>query len=56
VLAIGPKFRGFKPGRERWFLRAMKVSSTTSFGREKRRLPHVRRFYGMLKIPMSVKK
>jgi hypothetical protein len=34
VLAIGPKVRGFKPGRERYILRAIKLLSTTFFGRE----------------------
>jgi hypothetical protein len=34
VLAIRPKVRGFKPGREQWLLRAIKIRSTTSFGRE----------------------
>jgi hypothetical protein len=31
VLAIGPKVRGFSPGRG-WFLRAIKIRSTSSFG------------------------
>jgi hypothetical protein len=31
VLATGPKDRGFKPGRERWVLKAV---SMTSFGEE----------------------
>jgi hypothetical protein len=30
VLAIGPKVRGFKPGRGRWSLRTIKIRSTTS--------------------------
>jgi hypothetical protein len=34
VLAIRPKVRGFKPGREQWLLRSIKNRSTTSFGRE----------------------
>jgi hypothetical protein len=32
VLAIGPKVRRFKPGQQRWILRAIKFRSTTSFG------------------------
>jgi hypothetical protein len=32
VLAIGPKVRGFKPGRGDGFLTAIKVRSTPSFG------------------------
>jgi hypothetical protein len=31
VLAIGPKVRGFKPGRGYGFLRAIKILSTPSF-------------------------
>jgi hypothetical protein len=34
VLAIGPKVHGFKPGRGRWILEAIKIRSTTSFGGE----------------------
>jgi hypothetical protein len=34
VLAIGPKVRGFKPGRVRWILRKIKIRSTTFFGLE----------------------
>jgi hypothetical protein len=34
VLAIGPKARGFKPGRQRWIFRAIKVRSTIPFGVE----------------------
>jgi hypothetical protein len=34
VLAIGPKIHGFKSGRGRWILRALKFSSMTSFGWE----------------------
>jgi hypothetical protein len=32
VLATGPKVRGFKPGRGRRTLRAIKISRTPSFG------------------------
>jgi hypothetical protein len=34
VLATGPKFRRFKPGRGDGFLKAIKICSTTSFGEE----------------------
>jgi hypothetical protein len=34
VLAIGPKVRGFKPGRGDGLLRATKIHSTSSLGRE----------------------
>jgi hypothetical protein len=34
VLAIGPKVRGFKPGRGRWTFKGDKICNTTSFGRE----------------------
>jgi hypothetical protein len=34
VLAIGHKVCGFKPGRERWILTAIKSRNTNSFGRE----------------------
>jgi hypothetical protein len=44
VLAIGPKARGFKPGRGVGFLRAIKVLCTISFGGE---LNQRQRFYGM---------
>jgi hypothetical protein len=32
VLAIRPKVRGLKPGRERWILKTIKIHSTISFG------------------------
>jgi hypothetical protein len=34
VLAIGSKVRGFKPIREQWILRAIKIRSTPSFEEE----------------------
>jgi hypothetical protein len=34
VLVIGPKVRGFNPAEDDGFLRAIKIRSTTSFGRE----------------------
>jgi membrane-associated protease RseP (regulator of RpoE activity) len=32
VPAVGLKVRGFRPGRGRWILRAIKIRSTTSLG------------------------
>jgi hypothetical protein len=52
VLAIRPKGRGFIPGRGDGFLRAIKIRSTPSFGRDLK--SHVVRFYGMLKIPRGI--
>jgi hypothetical protein len=37
VLAILPKVRGFKPGRNDGLLRAIKIRSTPSFGGEVKR-------------------
>jgi hypothetical protein len=34
VLAIGPKFRGLKPGRGDGFLKAIEIRNTPSFGGE----------------------
>jgi hypothetical protein len=48
VLAIGPKFHGFKPGLERWISNGDK-HLWHDFLR-----PHVVRFYGMLKIPWGM--
>jgi hypothetical protein len=54
VLAIGPEVRGFKPGREKWTLRAIKI---TSFGEEvkpstpcRNILRHVKDLYSMKEI------
>jgi hypothetical protein len=53
VLAIGRKFRRFKPGRERWNFRGYKIRSTTSFGCEMKTstpckiLRHVKEPYSM---------
>jgi hypothetical protein len=48
VLATGPKGRGFEPGKDDGFLRAMKVHSTPSFGWEvKPGRFHVIRYYDM---------
>jgi hypothetical protein len=51
VPAIVPKVRGFKPGRRRRILRAIKIRSTTSFGGEVKSPPHIVRLHGMLKMP-----
>jgi hypothetical protein len=42
VLTTGPKFHGFKPGQGYGFLRAIKISSRTSFGGEVKPSAHVR--------------
>jgi hypothetical protein len=34
MLAIGHKVSGFRPGQGRWILTALKIRSTTPFGRE----------------------
>jgi hypothetical protein len=49
VLAIGPKVRGFKLGRENGgSLKAIKIGSKPSFGgKVKPERPRVVRFYGM---------
>jgi hypothetical protein len=36
VLAIGPKVRRFKPGREWWILIAIKMRSTTGLAGEEK--------------------
>jgi hypothetical protein len=48
VLAIGLKRRGFKPGRDDGFIRAIKILNTPSFGGEMSCWLHVVRFYDML--------
>jgi hypothetical protein len=52
VLAIGPKVRGFRPGRGDGILRAIKIRSTLSFGGEvkpsapgRKILQHVKELY-----------
>jgi hypothetical protein len=45
VLAIRPKVRGFKPGRERWIFMGRKISSTASFAGEVKPSAHIVRFY-----------
>jgi hypothetical protein len=51
VLAIGPKVRGFKPGRGDGFLKGDQICSTIFFGRKVKKsvscrkiLRHVKRF------------
>jgi hypothetical protein len=41
VLAIGPKVRGFKPGRGRWILRAIKSAARLPSERKQSRRTHV---------------
>jgi hypothetical protein len=50
VLGIGPKVRGFEPGRGRWVYRAIKVCRTTSFREEVKPLAQCLRFYRYEKI------
>jgi hypothetical protein len=54
VLAIGPKVRGFKPGRSDVFLRATEIHNTPSFGGEvktetpcRKIILHVKEMYGV---------
>jgi hypothetical protein len=48
VLVTGPKGRGFEPGKDDGFLRAIKIHSTPSFRWEvKPGRFHVIRYYGM---------
>jgi hypothetical protein len=51
VLAIGPRFRGFKPGRGRWNFTGNKIRSETTFGGEVKPAAPLVRFYGMVKYP-----
>jgi len=57
VLAIGPKIRGFNPGRGRLIVRATEVRNTTYFGGEVKSsvprlkiLQHFKNPYGMKEI------
>jgi hypothetical protein len=50
VLFIGRKFCGFKPGRSDGFLRAIKILSTTSFGREVKPSAPCRKILRQVKI------
>jgi hypothetical protein len=49
VLAIGPKVRGFKPGRGQWFSRAIKVRTTSLFWGVIKPSAPCRKFYDILK-------
>jgi hypothetical protein len=49
VLANGPTVRGFKTGRRRWILGAIKINRKTSYTGEVKP-SHVVTFYGMLNI------
>jgi hypothetical protein len=51
LLAIGPKVRGFKPNRERWILKAMKILSTTFFGGEVKQSTQFRKMLRIVKDP-----
>jgi hypothetical protein len=51
MLDIGPKVRGFKPGRGRWIFKGEKIRSTPSFGSEVKPPTPYRKIFGMLKIP-----
>jgi hypothetical protein len=56
ILATGPKVRGFIHGREREFLRAIKIHSTTSFGgKVKRSAPCHKILRHVKNKPMSMK-
>jgi hypothetical protein len=47
VLVIGPKICGFKPGRSDGFLRAIKIRSTPSFGKDVRLEAPGRKIFGV---------
>jgi hypothetical protein len=55
VLAMDPRNAGSNPAED-GFLRAIKISSTTSFGGEVRPSPHVVRFYGTLENHTGMKR
>jgi hypothetical protein len=44
VFAIGPKVRGFKPGRGQWIFKGNNIRRTPSFGGEVKPSVHVLRF------------
>jgi hypothetical protein len=54
VLAIGPKVRGFNPGRGDGFLRAINSAVRLSSEGKQSRRSDVVSFYGMLKKPCVV--
>jgi hypothetical protein len=51
VLTTESKLRGFKPGRERWIFRAMKIRSTTSFGVKIKPSSPCRKILRHIKVP-----
>jgi hypothetical protein len=51
---MGPKVRGFKPGRGRWILRAIQIRSTTSFGGEEKLSVPCRKILQDVKEPFEV--
>jgi hypothetical protein len=53
VLAAGPKGRGFKPGRDDGFLRAIKSRSTLSFGWEVKSEAPCRKILRHVKYPLT---
>jgi hypothetical protein len=54
VFAIGSKVREFKHGRGRWFLGAIEICSTTSFGWEANPSVPCCKGYGKLKYPTGM--
>jgi hypothetical protein len=56
VLAIGPKGRGFNPGRGDGFLRAIQIRSTPSFGREVKPEVPCRKIILHVKLSVDVSK
>jgi hypothetical protein len=54
-LPTGPKVRGFNPGRDDGFLRAIKIRSTTSFGGEVKPSVPCRKILRHVKHPCSMK-
>jgi hypothetical protein len=46
VLVIGPNVHGLKSGRGDGLIRAIKILSALSFGREIKPSAHIVRFYG----------
>jgi hypothetical protein len=53
VLATGPKGSGFKPGQGEGFLRAIKISSTPSFGWEVKPEFSCRKILPLVKDPLT---
>jgi hypothetical protein len=53
VLAIGPKVRGFKPGRKRWIFKGYKIRSAISFGGEVKPSTPFRKILWHVKNPLN---